>query len=145
MDATSDRFTEQLHTLYDPVPRHSHGSSNLLEEPSLRSGAANAALDTAPSLVALAIAALHRAGPHYARRTDAFWCFCAGSWSGYRYDEAVKAASTLLSKQLSVANDVLFAADRLLEAISLLKREGDTRDAEDLMNALELFHVGVCA
>ncbi|KAK3623174.1 hypothetical protein LTR56_021756 [Elasticomyces elasticus] len=95
------------------------------------------ALDTALSHLALGVAALHRAGPHYMRLSEHLWFFAAGSWLWEDYVGEVKRARKLLPKRQSVAQDVVFAEAQARMAVDVLRREGDQRDAEDLIMAIE--------
>lgn len=94
------------------------------------------AIDIALDKLALAVAALYRAGPSPARLSEAFWIFAAGSWSRRHFDTQVRAASTHLPKRTSVDHDVAFAEDMVVEALALLRKQGDIRDAWDLEAAL---------
>ena len=100
------------------------------------------ALDAAMDKVALAVAALQRAGPRYCQSSEAFWFFAAGCWSDKFYHEQVKAAGDRLPIRVSVHDDVRYAKKRVGEAVALLKKDGDVRDAEDLDDALGEFVKG---
>ncbi|KAK5122074.1 hypothetical protein LTR85_004320 [Meristemomyces frigidus] len=132
MLSLDDWTNEQLTTFYDPVP-----DNHTFFIDDIRTPIKRYALDFAMDKVALAVAALHRAGPSPARLSEAFWVFAAGSWSRDRYDTQVHAADGQLPKRRSVNHDVAFAEDKVVEAIALLRKEGDVRDARDLGDALE--------
>ena len=99
-------------------------------------------LDEALSKVTLAVASLHRAGPTHARKSEALWVFAAGSWNRSTYDGKVAHAAKKLPNKTSARHDVVFAEDLLVEAIALLRRWGDGRDARDLSEAFEKFLKG---
>lgn len=100
------------------------------------------ALGEALNKLTIAVAALQRAGAYYGRKSEAFWLFAAGSWHRQVYDGQVCEAGKKLPKRTSVEHDVAFAEDKVVEAIALLRREGDVRDAGDLTEALEVYRNG---
>ncbi|KAK5137327.1 hypothetical protein LTR08_000297 [Meristemomyces frigidus] len=99
------------------------------------------ALDTAMEKVALAVAALQRAGPRFTQLSETFWFFAAGCWSSECYNERIGAAGDKLPARVSVHDDVGYAEGRVGEAIALLRREGDVRDATDLTDAFKKYCV----
>ncbi|KAK4539946.1 hypothetical protein LTR36_009916 [Oleoguttula mirabilis] len=131
MASMEDWLNNQLITFYDPVPE-----DHILFIDDIRAVPKKHALDAAMDKIALAVAALHRAGPRPTRLSEAFWVFAVGSWSRQYYDAQVRAATAHLPKRVSVDKDVVFAEDRVVEAIALLRREGDVRDARDLADAM---------
>ncbi|KAK5738896.1 hypothetical protein LTR17_005622 [Elasticomyces elasticus] len=130
---TSDIHHDQKHVLFERTPEYLEPSTDY-DSPAQPS---KHALDTALSHLALGVAALHRAGPHYMRLSEHLWFFAAGSWSWEEYVDEVKRARKLLPKRQSVAQDVVFAEAQARMAVDVLRREGDGRDAEDLMMAIE--------
>lgn len=96
-------------------------------------------LEKALRTLALALAALHRAGPSYTRKSQPFWFFVAGSWPNEEYQFRILEQMKQLPKRISVLHDVLFAEETVMKAILLLRKYGDDRDAEDLAEALGAF------
>ncbi|KAK0318377.1 hypothetical protein LTR91_002199 [Friedmanniomyces endolithicus] len=135
----SDWVCDQKHTLHEtpPPPYESPLDYDLAPtQPSKH------ALDAALSHLALAIAALYRAGPFYKRQSENLWFFAAGSWSREEYGRQVEKAGRGLPKKESVVRDVGFAEGKLREAVDVLWREGDARDARDLVEAVGGFKAG---
>ena len=99
-------------------------------------------LDSALDKVALGVAALHRAGPYYTLQSESFWYFAAGTWDRAVYDNEVGNAAKVLPERKSVAEDVMYAEARLNEAVDILQRDGDLRDAGDLLDAIEEYKEG---
>ncbi|KAK3635606.1 hypothetical protein LTR56_014646 [Elasticomyces elasticus] len=130
---TSDIHHDQKHVLFERTPTYFEPQTDC-DPPAQPS---KHALDTALSHLVLGVAALHRAGPHYMRLSEHFWFFAAGSWSWEEYVSEVKRARRLLPKRQSVSQDVVFAEAQARMAVDVLSREGDGRDAEDLMMAIE--------
>ncbi|RMX76925.1 hypothetical protein D0869_10279 [Hortaea werneckii] len=56
-------------------------------------------IDEALNKIAVAVAALRRAGPHYARQSSAFLFFARGSWTLARYFLEIRNAGPRLPKQ----------------------------------------------
>ncbi|TKA76449.1 hypothetical protein B0A55_06097 [Friedmanniomyces simplex] len=137
MSSISDWIHDQKHTLYEPPPAYEP-----LVDYDLPTQPSKHALDAALSHLALAIAALYRAGPYYKRQSEHLWFFAAGSWSRDVYVREVEKAGKLLPKRESVAQDVMFAEMKAREAVNVLWREGDGRDARDLMEAIGEFKAG---
>lgn len=133
-------------TIFEPVQSTNATLSSSSDVPESKHYAIYDALDK----VALAVAALHRAGPHYKRASEIFWFFCAGSWSRARFDEQVKKSRKyLLGKpterargKKSVGMDVAFAEEKLHEAVAVLKRDGLHGDVQDLLWAIEAYQSG---
>lgn len=96
-------------------------------------------LDKSLATLTLAAAALCRAGPRYVRRSEHFWFFAAGSWSRPTFELKVEEAKTRLPKLLGVPQHEKFAEDRVREAIKVLRRSGDERDARDLKEAFKAY------
>ena len=92
-------------------------------------------LDEALSLVATAIAALHRAGPAYSHHSEPFWHFAAGTWSPFYYQHRVAEAVKKLPPNVGVQQDISMAVHELQQAVALLREFGDERDADDLEDA----------
>ena len=95
-------------------------------------------LDEALFKLTLAAASLNRAGPTYARKSEALWIFAAGSWARSTYEQMVAEAGKKISPNpAGVWNDIAFAEGSLVEAVMLLRRWGDARDLGDLIEAIE--------
>ncbi|KAK3697837.1 hypothetical protein LTR37_017228 [Vermiconidia calcicola] len=129
MDAMHDWLEEDHLTI---VPRIATSSSSSASTPLTT-------LNLALSKLPLAIAALRRAGPSYARRSEALWIFAAGSWPRYLYERKIEEASEKLPRCVSVYHDVTFAEKMVADAIAVLRRSDDGRDARDLEEAFELY------
>jgi len=124
----------QLHTIYEAVQDSSLTSDDEPTSPNKHP------LDQALDKTVLAVAAYRRAGQHFAQKSEAFWVFVTGSWDRQRFDRAVDEAAKTLPKRVSVQRDLFFAEGRIEEAIMVLRRGGDKRDAEVLAEALEVYH-----
>lgn len=126
---------DQLRTIYDPVPE----DPSIDDEPStpLRHP-----IDEAMNKLVHAVAAFHRAGPHYSRKSEAFRIFAAGTWDQRLYDQRILEAGQRLPKRRNVHQDILFAEAEVEEAVRLLKRSGLEEDARDLSWALKQYRKG---
>ncbi|KAK4554377.1 hypothetical protein LTR86_008585 [Recurvomyces mirabilis] len=123
----------QATILHEPLPDPAKFDFEDLEAPPQ---ASTHTLTIVIEKLIIAIAALHRAGPWYTSKSDALWHFAAGSLSRAEYDSKVSRALAKLPKRISVERDVAFAQGRTLEALMILRREGDVRDVRDLMECL---------
>ena len=121
----TDAYLEEL----QPLPQPATGSTHPI-------------LDEALDKLALVVAALRRAGPHYARRSEAFRIFAAGSWHRHVYMWKVEEAAKLLPMRLSVQHDVVFADNTIEEVIALLRKEGLEDDARDLAESRAVYQHG---
>ena len=72
-------------------------------------------------------------------KSETLWHFVAGSLSRREYDSRVTKALAKLSKRVSVEKDVAYAEQMMLEALVVLRKEGDGRDVGDLMECLHEF------
>lgn len=113
--------------------------SDIDQSPSITS---KQTLESALSLVVVAVAALYRAGPSFKRRSEALWVWAAGSWDRECYDRRVVEAGKALTKMASVEQDREFAESKVMEAVELLRKEADWRDAMDLKGAFRAYMEG---
>jgi len=126
----------QSTTLHEPLPDPAAFDFDDLNKPPQTS---IHTLTTAIEKLIVATAALHRAGPWYVSKSEAIWHFIAGSLPRAEHDSKVSKALAKLPKRVSMERDVAYAEEMMLEAVVTLKRDGDARDAGDLMECLRDF------
>lgn len=97
------------------------------------------ALDSALNNIATAVAALRRAGRSYALRSEDLWTFAAGTWSRSTHEHRVTEAARRLPEGNSVHADVALAVNKVKDAVAMLRRYGDVRDARELEELFEMF------
>lgn len=135
MSPLADELDDYPPTIYDPFPDIIFPP----EEPHVHS---HNPIDAVLNQIALAVAALHRAGPHYKQKSSAFLFFARGSWTRARYLQEVRQAGLRLPKQVCAEQDVVFAEGMIGEALVVLKREGLHGDVADLEWAVRQFRAG---
>ncbi|KXS97462.1 hypothetical protein AC578_7366 [Pseudocercospora eumusae] len=101
-------------------------------------------LDTALQKITTAVSRLHRCGETFKAKSEAFWIFCAGSWTRNKYEEEVDKANNVTTVGgngvVSVEEDLRLALGEVLDAVRILRRggrDGDERDADALMEAVD--------
>jgi len=137
---------ERIATNIEPIP----STYAILPDRSNVSESQRHAMDDALDKVAVAVATLHRAGPHYKQMSEIFWFFCAGSWCRTRFDEQVMKSKKNLpgsstevgSGKRGVSMDVAFAEEKMHEALAVLQRDGLQGDVQDLLWAIEVYQSG---
>ncbi|KAK5109292.1 hypothetical protein LTR62_007166 [Meristemomyces frigidus] len=108
-----------------------------------RTSNAPLALQTAIDKIILAIATLHRLGPHYEESSTPLWHFAAGSMLKSEFEERVeKTGRELLPPQIGVREDLVYVEGLVAEALGVLRREGDWRDEGDLVEGLAALGLG---
>ena len=78
----------------------------------------------------------------YAKHVHGIWFFTAGSWSRSKFDQQVRKAAEGLRRGGTALEDYCRAVKSLREAVMVLKRWGDLRDAGDLVEVVEGLEVG---
>ena len=100
-------------------------------------------LDLALSIISIAVARYHRAGPAFRKLSETtLWIFAAGTWNRSRYDHEVDRAHENLPAVKSVEEDVVAGKNLVLEALGIL-RKAEMMDAVDLEDAWRTFEKGI--